>query len=141
MKKYLFLSVILLSLIISAFEFKPATSDDWEKVNSFKGVDIFQKKAVKRGKDFAHEYILFRYENTTSQVVEISWKLNIWYGENCRSCKLPSPGEYDLNLNLKPGETITGTTDDTDKRLRLYSCNLKKDSSSKLTKIEFKNIR
>ncbi len=141
MKKYLFLSVILMFLIISGFDFEPATGVNWEKVNSFKGVDVFQKKTVKQGKDFAHEYILFRYENTTNNVVEIKWKLNIWYGVHCRSCSLPSPGEYDLSIKLKPGETITGNVNDTDKRLRIYSRNLKKSSSSKLTKIEFKNIR
>lgn len=141
MNRSFILFTAILFITLSAFTFRPADNSEWTQFHSFNGVDFYQKEVVKKTSDYEHAYVVFKYVNTTDQSVNINWKLNLWIGDHCRSCKLPSPSEYDMQLNLKPGESISGTIQDTDKMLRLFKKDLQNTKMQELSKFEFANMR
>lgn len=141
MSKYCKLACFLLFLFLTSFTFKPTDQNEWVKFQTYKGVNFYQKKVVKETSRYKHAYILFKYENTGDQSVNLNWKLNIWHNDNCRSCSLPSPNEYEMSLSLKAGQTTTGKINDQDKMLKLFYKDLTNSENQQLTKIEFKKLR
>ncbi|MFO8087152.1 MAG: hypothetical protein R6T91_04990 [Bacteroidales bacterium] len=125
-------------LLLSSFQFIPTNSSSWEKIQSVEGVDIYQKQVEVETSEYHHSYIVFRYVNTTNKAAYLKWKLNIWYNDNCRSCDLKSPNEYEMSLALHPGETIEGTSQDKDKKLRLFHSDRNNSATQQLSKVEFK---
>lgn len=140
MRKLSIIAVLSL-LFLTAFTFKPTEQEKWTKFKTFKGVNFYQKKVIKETSYYKHAYILFKYENTSELPVDLSWKLNIWHNDNCRSCSLPSPNEYEMTLSLKEGETVTGNVNDQNKMLNLFLKDLKNSDRQQLTKIEFKKLQ
>ncbi|MGM0612758.1 MAG: hypothetical protein ACQESM_04520, partial [Bacteroidota bacterium] len=72
--------------------------------------------------------------------ITLNWKLNLWIGDHCRSCDLPKGSEYDMKLSLAPGESIAGTLNDNDKKLKLMNKDLTKDATKGLTKFEIEGL-
>lgn len=69
------------------------------------------------GYDF--QAVFLRYTNLTSETLELSWHLDLYYDGNCRTCGY---GEYDRTMSLSPGEELQGTcANNTNLKLELFS--------------------
>lgn len=136
-----FTFIIALFSITSAFKINSnSETEKWVLYKSINGVNIYSKisKCVAYGVN--NTYLLFKYENTTNESKELSWRLDIWFGENCRSCNLPSPNEYEVTLNLNPKETKEGTCKYLDdKRFMIYKAS-ENNKLQPLAKFEFSNL-
>ena len=135
-------SKILLYLLtfttVALFSF--ISDSEWQLYKSVDGINIYSKTQTAVEKGIAKKYLLFKYENTTGNFVEVSWKLNVWYNGVCRACDLPSPNEYELSLQLKAKETKTGSVNSASK---IYKVFYSSDSEgiAPLDKFEFENLK
>lgn len=140
MFKKIFIPSILAILVLTAMTIRPTDSTEWTKFKEHKGVEFYQKKVIKETDENKQSFILFKYVNTTDREVNLRWRLNIWIGDQCRSCDLPQGSEYDMELHLEAGETLAGTLEDDDKKLKLRNKILNKDSFRGISKFEFENL-
>jgi hypothetical protein len=86
------------------------------------------------------EYLVMKIENRNAHPVTISWKLDLWYNGNCRTCNHPSPSGYEFEQTLRPGEVITGDVRTDDLMLRIWFRNSKPGTEIELTKFEFTGL-
>lgn len=131
---------LLMYLPIYAFS---QTESRWELLTEQQGVKIFTQKVQKPAPngDFRIEYLLFRYQNTNKTAVTLTYKLELWYGESCRSCNVEYPSEYHLSISLKPGETLSGKPGDASKTHSLLSRQMVTGSQQKgITKVVYQNL-
>lgn len=142
MRKAVFFTAIVIAISFIATSFtKPTDSGNWEKFKTFKGVDFYQKSLVVSGENFKHEYIVFKYVNTSSKQINLNWKLNIYYGDNCRSCNLQSPNEYEINLKLASNQTIVSSEKSEGFKHKIFVKDLNKQNQTQLSKFELSNLR
>ncbi len=87
------------------------------------------------------EYLILKIENTNSYGVKLSWKLDIWYNGQCRTCDKPAPTGYEFELDLKPGEVVQGDINKEDLMLKIFSKTIKPEREGGLTQFEFTNLQ
>lgn len=133
--------LIALTSITSAFKISlNSATEKWTLYKSIDGVNIYSKATTCFAYGVNNTYLLFKYENTTNERKELSWRLDIWFGENCRSCNLPSPNEYEFSLYLNPKETKEGNCKYLDdKRFMIYKAS-ENAKLQPLAKFEFSNL-
>ncbi len=130
-------SLILLVVFVS---FSFTADQSWKLFNTYDGIDVYTKIASIDQNPQGERVMLFKYVNTKAEVVELSWRLDLYYGDNCRGCNLPSPNEYEVSILLTAGQTIEGKVSDTDKTKKVFHSNKSKDITP-LTRFEFTNVR
>ena len=142
----IFFSIIILNSfsignIKTSNESNSNNNTQWQLYAEKDGIAIyFKTKELHIESDGIHqEYYLLKFVNTSDKDLKINWKLDIWYNDVCRTCKLASPNEYELYLTLKKGESIEGNLSTPGKELKIFSSNLNTKNSS-LTKFELNNI-
>ncbi|MCF8218801.1 MAG: hypothetical protein K9I29_07135 [Bacteroidales bacterium] len=140
MLKKILIPALLVFIMLTAMTIRPTDNPSWTKFKEFNGVEFYQKKVVKETADYKHSYILFKYVNTTDKNITLKWKLNLWIGDHCRSCNLPKGSEYDMKLSLAPAESIVGTLNDHDKKLKLMNKDLTKDAAKGISKFELEGL-
>lgn len=132
----LLLSLILLIVLSSHSSESPQTYLDKD------GIKItYTKQQSKINANKVFEYIILRIENTNSYGVNMSWKLDLWYNEVCRTCNQPSPTGYEFELDLKGGEHIEGSVKEEDLMLKIYSRTIKPEGELSLTNFEFTDLK
>ncbi len=135
MKKSIFLTLIILSSISFSF----TTNNEWKEYKSIDGVVIYTKNAhcSTEYNTSKNEYIVFKYVNTNDYNVRISWKLNLWNNDICRSCDLPSPNEYEQSLDIKAGETLEYNCSDNSPAFKIFKSS---EKANLHPKVEFKFV-
>lgn len=133
--KKLFLLAISVIVMLSFNNLFAQEQGNWKLVNEQNGIKVYSKVIVKQNESpsYKHEYYLFKYENTNKKEVMISWKLDVFYNGNCRTCGLQSPNEYELDLKLKAGEVTTGSFNSKDKIYKLFKKDLSKEQTGNTT--------
>ena len=113
-----FSSIILSSILLFSF----SSVNQWKTYKSINGVNIYYKTANCNTEynKVESEYYVFKYKNTNNYSVRLSWKLNVWVNDLCRSCNLPSPNEYELSLDIKAGQTLEYNCNDNSKAFKLF---------------------
>lgn len=105
------------------------------------GIRITYTKQQKQVNDSEiMEYLILKIHNTNAYGVKLSWKLDIWYNGQCRTCDKPSPSGYEFQLDLKPGETVVGDINKDDLMLKIWSKTIKPQREGELTKFDFTNF-
>jgi hypothetical protein len=134
LKKIIFFVVAALLVITTNNVFSQGQSS-WKLVLEQSGVNVYSKVIINQSESpsYKHEYYLFKYENTTKKEVSLTWKLDVYYNGNCRTCGLNSPNEYELELILKPGETKIGDLNSQDKIYKLFKKDLSKEHAGNIT--------
>lgn len=118
------------------------TSDQEFVYQDQEGVRITYTKQQKSiNQDEVMEYVILKIENKNAYGVKLSWKLDIWYNGNCRTCDKPAPTGYEFTLNLKPGEIISGDINKDDLMLKIWSKTIKPARDGELTRFEFTNLQ
>lgn len=130
-----FLIVILMVLSFST------DSKTWVLYKEINGVKIFCKltDCDFQGKNYT--YYAFKYENSTNESKTLNYKLNIWLGEKCRSCNLPSPNEYELSIKLNSKQIIEGECSNKDDKRFMLLKSVNDNKTRDLTKFELDNIQ
>lgn len=128
-------TLILLFTMIFMPTMLIAADGEWKKVIEQEGVTVFSSIVVHTD-DYGvkHETVLFRIQNSNNYDVNVSFYIEAWYGERCRSCGVTQPNDYNRQFSLKAGQTISGTAVSADASLRLHSGYPDKPGHSKLTR-------
>lgn len=136
------LTTIIAMLIISSFSFSfVSNSSEWQEYKTIDGVQIFSKisKCATEYNTSKNEYYVFKYVNNNDYNVRISWKLNVWNNDVCRSCNLPSPNEYEQSLDIIAGQTLEYNCSDNSKAFKIFKSSDKGNIHPKV-KFEFANL-
>ncbi len=135
MKKLLFIPVVFLS----AYLFAGQPDEVY-----FKNSELLITKQTESCNNSANgtyrEYIFLKLENLTDKKMEVSFKKELWYNEQCTTCE-KNNDEYLMKIVLNPKESISGNCDLRQRALSVFSKMLDKSSNSSLTKFELKNIQ
>lgn len=139
MKKIFKISALLLiGLFLISFT---TDSKIWVLYKEINGVKIFCKATDCDFQGKNYTYYTFKYENSTSESKTLNYKLNIWLGEKCRSCDLPSPNEYELSIKLNSKQIIEGTCSNKDDKRFMLLKSVNDNKTRGLSKFEFENIQ
>ena len=132
---------LFITLFLSLNSFTTA-ENEWTKYKEIDGVSIYQRtsKCNTEYNTAKNDYIVFKYVNNNNHNIRISWKLDIWYNDICRSCDLDSPNEYELSLDIKANQTLEYICSENSKAFKLFKASEKGNMHPKI-KYEFKNLR
>jgi len=133
---------IIVSISFSILSFTPNDTVNWKKYKTVDGVSILHKiaKCTKQHNSTQSDYFVFKYFNSNDFDVRISYKIEYWIGEQCRSCNLSSPNEYEISIDIKAGQTLEYTCNDDNNGFRLYKSVTGGDIEN-LIKFNFTNIQ
>lgn len=132
--------ILLLSLSSLLFSFTNSNTNEWELFKEENGVKIFKKQInceVRKG--IENTFLIFKYENTSNAVRSLSWRVDLYFNGNCRSCNVPSPNEYEVKMTLNPGEVKEGDCNSNSHAFKVYFANPNKAMAG-LEKVEFTNL-
>lgn len=115
----------------------------WTLVHEHPQVNIYEQvvKMDDMKNDMMYEYIIFKYENKTSNALSLSWYFEIHIDGVCSNCD-GVDDEYTANLELGPNETYEGAAGnmvDKDNR-RVLIKKVLNHPSVDITKYTFKNL-
>ena len=134
----LFMSIMVIGTIsISSSSF--TTSNEWTLYKQAQGVQIYFKTVdcddVTNG--LYQRYVLLKVVNTTNFDVNVKWKNDLWYDNNCTTCEDQSV-ENKVNLLVKAKSELVGNC--TDLQLKIFSEFKNHADVPKLTKFELSNL-
>ena len=129
--------ILALVIVISLGSFKQ--SNDWTLYKTEKGVQFFYKTTdcddAKNG--LYQNFVILKVVNTTNFDVNVSFKKEVWYNNECRTCNDDSK-ELITKLTLSPNSEKTG---DCKGELSIFSEFKDKPDVSKLSKFELVDIK
>lgn len=134
-------NLILSLLVFSVFNALAQPSAKNTPYFSEKNISIYVslENCINQAKGTAKQYVLIQIVNTSSSEVAVSFDKEIWYDTICQTCGSSSK-EYKVNVVVPAHSSITGSCDNNDSGLRIFSKMLNLDKVRKLTKYELKNI-
>ncbi len=131
-----FAVTLLLAITMASF-----TSDKETLYKETEGIKITYTKQQKQiNATEVAEYVILKIANTNTYGVKLNWKLDVWYNGNCRTCDKPAPSGYEFELDLKPGEVVTGDINKDDLMLKIWAKSIKPSREGGLTRFEFSNF-
>ncbi len=129
-------TVFLLSLFLYAY-----STEQEVLYKEQDGVRItYTKQQRAHTQEQVMEYLVLKIENRNTHGVTITWKLDLWYNDLCRTCDQPSPTGYEFTKTLQPGEVLEGNVQEDDLMLRIWYRSVKPTSDVVLTRFEFTNL-
>lgn len=135
MKSLIFISFFLYSFVLQAGQ--PSTV-------YFENAQVRITQQVENCNDEANgtyrQYIFLQFENLTNKKIEVTFKKELWYNDQCTTCEKHS-GEYLMNVALSPKQTVKGSCELRERAFSVFSKMLDKTSNSVLSKFELKNIQ
>lgn len=87
----------------------------------------------------SNEYLLLKVVNANATPVKVNFSKNAWYNGNCSNCSGDSL-ERRVELVVAANESLVGSCDSKDKRLKVFSRMLRQEKVRKLTKFEVVNM-
>jgi hypothetical protein len=117
------------------------SSTEWRLVAEKDNVQIFSTPAdcsdIANGT--SNEYLILKVVNANATPVKVNFSKNAWYNGNCSNCSGDSP-ERRIELVVAANESLVGSCDSKDKRLKVFSRMLRQEKARKLTKFEVVNL-
>ena len=134
-------TIIIIAFSIVTFSFINNSSSQWKEYKSIDGIKILTKtaKCATEYNTSTNEYYVFKYINNNKYDVRVSYKINLWVGDNCRSCDLSSPNEYEISLDIKAKQTLEYACSDDNKAFKIFKSSPKMKNNKKI-KFEFENL-
>ena len=118
-----------------------SSSTEWRLVAEKDNVQIFSTPAdcsdIANGT--SNEYLVLKVVNANATPVNVNFSKNAWYNGNCSNCSGDSP-ERRVELVVAANESLVGSCDSKDKRLKVFSRMLRQEKARKLTKFEVVNM-
>ncbi len=111
------------------------TTNEWTKMLDLNGVVISQKvaKCSTQYNTAENDYFVFKYKNSNNYNVRVTYKIELWVGENCRSCDLQSPNEYEISIDIKAGETLEYSCSDDNHGFKLFKSSPAMNNNDKIS--------
>jgi len=134
------LSLLVITIIFLS-SFSQNDKGEWTKYKEIDNIIIYSKiiHCNTKHNTANNEYIVFKYVNTNKYNIRISWKLDIWYNEICRSCNLDSPNEYEISLDIAAGQELEYVCSDDNKAFMLFKSS-EKSNMHPSVRYEFNNL-
>lgn len=133
----------VIALLVATIPFLMAfTPGEWSKVFEQDGVVVYSTTTVFT--DYSgvrQEVVLLRMENTNEFPVSVTFYLEAWYGDFCRSCGIQRPNDYNKKISLNAGQVMTGSVSGDDATLRIHSGYPDKPGHSRLTKFNLADFK
>jgi hypothetical protein len=130
--------VLLVVMVVGLVSFKPA--NEWSLYTTENGVEIYSKVIQVVQGNKSKQIMVFKYMNTNDFDVNIRWRLDLYYGGVCRACSLPSPNEYEMQLNLNKKETKEGNASSTSKIFAVFYAS-KEANIAPFDRFEFSSLK
>jgi hypothetical protein len=132
---------LLLITIIFLSSFSQNNKSEWSKYKEIDNVIIYSKiiNCNTKHNTANNEYIVFKYVNNNNYNIRISWKLDVWYNEICRSCDLDSPNEYEISLDIAAGQELEYVCSDDNKAFMIFKSSNKSNMYPNV-RYEFNNL-
>jgi hypothetical protein len=94
---------------------------EWTPLKSFDNVLIeYRFITCEATVGYDKEIIQLRITNTTSENIELSWHMYLYYNGICKTCDYPY--EYKYSLSLTPNQVLSGDCAlDSDHQLKIFS--------------------
>lgn len=117
-----------------------AQSDQWETYYENDQVRIsYQLTNDVRPEDGINNKVyLLKYENLTTEAIELNFKRVTWYGDNCNGCD-SNDAEFFYSVVMAPNSSISKTPGERDKAYYIYHSRAS-GSGRTLTKFELQQI-
>lgn len=90
---------------------------------------------------YDNESVLLKIENHSSEKVVLSWYMDLYYDNDCKTCDYPE--EYLFRIIVEPNQTVAGHCEvDADYRLKIFSkfTDDKKKGGVSLTGFELRKL-
>jgi hypothetical protein len=132
--KWIFIVLFLSPLALLA-------QSPWIELEEKDGVKISYRYADCDMKiEFDQVRVLLRFENKTSQRLEVFYHADLTYSGNCLTCEDPS-GEYNRSFNLSPNEVLEGKCGESiDNHLYFFVKWSARPNETELTDFYLKNL-
>lgn len=145
MRSKLIFSISILLMIVSSDLFsqeksRPAT---WKTYYENAQVRIeFHYEECKLPSEGTHkEMVYLKVINKTSDIVQVSWEKNLWYGDKCYGCEGDN-SEFYVTMLLKPSESREGNCDKMcPNELKIFSKMLNHENLRVLNGFELKDVK
>lgn len=101
--------IVLVFLILSVLFTSVSDAGNWQLYADKDGVRIEYKYTdcdLEKGYD--QQWILLKITNTSGDTKLVTWKSNLWYNNDCKTCHVQGQ-EYQRSVSIKAGETLEGT--------------------------------
>ena len=94
-------------ILITTFQSTAQISENWQLFKETPELKIESQKAVCTRPDEGTniEYLYLKLTNKTSQTLQVKFKKEMWFDNECLSCSSESD-EYNVIFNLKPNQRI-----------------------------------
>ncbi len=133
--------VALLSFILlTGYSSSGSSADEWKLFQTHEGIEVYYRTVVEKTPSYHHEYVEFKYLNTTDQALSFSGKLDVWLGNTCRSCHVTAPSDYHFSLVLPAGQAKEGPSDSLGLYFRFMKNNLNNEQFKQVTRFEFSQL-
>ena len=129
---------VSIMLLIAMGSFSSAKEELYKEQDGIRITYTRQQHAAEDG--HVMEFLIVKIENRNAYAVKCSWKLDLWYNQQCRTCNQSSPSGYEFDLELKPGQTIEGDVEKADLMLRIFSKSIAPVTDVSLTKSDFTGL-
>ncbi len=136
-----FIIALITVFSFALLSFTVNNSTEWTKMLDKNGVVVSQKiaKCATQHNSTKNDYFVFKYNNTNNYDVRITYKIEYWIGDKCRSCNLNSPNEYEISIDITAGQTLEYTCNDDNKGFKLYKSTKGVNEDSNI-RFEFVNV-
>ncbi|MDG1330908.1 MAG: hypothetical protein P8P74_01150 [Crocinitomicaceae bacterium] len=117
------------------------TSSGWEMYAENQEVKVELKRSdcyLNSGLD--KQYFLIRITNKTQNNVSVSWEMDLFYNNDCKTCGI---GEYEWQIDLGPSGSAEGLcANGSDNEMRMFSkfIDANYSSNDELTGFQFSNL-
>ncbi|MGQ3015638.1 MAG: hypothetical protein ACT6QS_18120 [Flavobacteriales bacterium] len=137
------LLTIACSLIIGLQSYAQAESQPgtWALIKSQNGVNIYAKEEIctVAPTNVQIKYKLLKFENTTANVKNVSFRYNLYYGSTtCATCQ---NSEYDQHFVLAPNQVREASCSNSDDALKVFiRYESERNYSPDLSQMDFGNL-
>lgn len=136
--KYLF-TVFILIYSLNILSQNTITDSEYYSDKDI-SISLRPQNCIDKKRGTAKQYYFIEIVNKSNKELNVSFKKELWFDGVCQTCNINSE-EYYSSIILSANETVSGSCENMDKKLRIFSKMLNLDKVRKLTKYELKNIK
>jgi uncharacterized protein YcfL len=103
-------------------------------------ISATKTSCIDRVNDIHNEYFIMEINNKSDKELEISYKMNLWYDNDCLTCDSES-GEYQHMIKISPNTTIKGSCDKRHEKSLLIFSKMYKIKTKELTNAELSDLK
>lgn len=122
-------------------EFNP--TNDWQVFGTYDGITVEYKEAEIQRKHWSIIVVLFKYTNTTSSDLSMTFKRSYYMDGECRNCSKINTGEHTFTVEVPANGSVEGSSSNFKNELYVFNRFTKLVpgmDDSQLTNVEFLDV-